>query len=139
MNPNVESWIHALRSGEFRQATGAMKRFVNSDGDVGYCCLGVAHCVVGDGVFTQDEDYSANAPRWGVELEDVMGDTFISMSYLPDDEAEALELTRGDEERLASFNDGHGLNFGSIANVIERAASRGISVEEAGRQLGYMD
>lgn len=42
----IQLWVDALRSGEYRQARGALRRLVpgeETDSDLyGYCCLGVA-------------------------------------------------------------------------------------------------
>lgn len=46
----IKKWCNALRSGEYRQATGALQKWDN-----GYCCLGVA-CVT----FTPKEKLRIN-------------------------------------------------------------------------------
>jgi len=38
----VQLLVDALRSGEFTQHSGALRGLVDSDGQRGYCCLGVA-------------------------------------------------------------------------------------------------
>ena len=41
MNQTAKAkWVEALRSGEFQQGQGSLKR-LNSDGSFGHCCLGV--------------------------------------------------------------------------------------------------
>jgi hypothetical protein len=53
LNPKLKAdWVAALRSGEYRQARGSLKKPLapigTYSGEVGYCCLGVAVCVIRD-------------------------------------------------------------------------------------------
>ena len=46
MNKEIkDKWVTALRSGKYKQTTGALRR-VTADGESGFCCLGVLCDVV---------------------------------------------------------------------------------------------
>lgn len=40
LNPNAQQWLYALRSGDYAQGFGALKRLNNDNPE--FCCLGVA-------------------------------------------------------------------------------------------------
>lgn len=113
MNENAAKLVATLRSGEFEQASGALRR----DGDR-YCCLGVA-CELYRRE-TGEGSWSKTAARWefkGVE-------EGVSTTYLPRIVRDWLGFysTRGlygHGEALASDND-HGDTFEEIADTIER-------------------
>lgn len=121
MNDRVRDWIAALRSGGYQQTkSGCM--YNTEEG--GFCCLGVAHGAVFDGQFTA----LAGQP-WGKRA--VRGDGYVSLMYLPSSEMEALGLGLADQDLLTVLNDGDctsGLSFPEIADVVEAAALRGLSV-----------
>jgi hypothetical protein len=98
LNQNAKQWVSALRSGEFKQARGALR------GKDGYCCLGVA-CVV--------------AERDGVSLEadwDDMGYLLENVQAWLGLRTKSGALFVGDS--LARLNDS-GQSFVEIADVIE--------------------
>ena len=121
MNANAKSWVAALRSGEFKQAVGALRK-----GDA-YCCLGVA-CELyrretGDGMWkrdqykdyrfdTRDADLPESVRAWfgladhlgGVfygeslaERNDA-GESFTAIAYLIESEPEGLFETNEQEK-----------------------------------------
>ena len=45
-----QDWIDALRSGEFKQCTGALAKRDPETGTTSYCCLGVLATIAGVGV-----------------------------------------------------------------------------------------
>jgi hypothetical protein len=115
----ADKWVAALRSGKYRQATGAL----HDNG--GYCCLGVLCDISGAGMWVNDL----------YQIGDGNTDEFTGLSYLP----EALRIQTGMRSDNGSFrvrpdNDplGHGFltslanlnddgkSFAEIANVIER-------------------
>jgi hypothetical protein len=91
---NVEAWCDALESGEYEQTKGALYK------DGGYCCLGVARCVL-----------TGRRGRWsGIDL--------------TRDEQDALGI-RSAVSGLIMLNDGWGnyifrMSFDQIAEVIRR-------------------
>lgn len=107
LGPNQQAWVDALRSGNFKQITGALQD------DGGYCCLGVACEVAGkNGV---DIRRYATGEIWGGDL---YGQKYV-MDWLQ------IREGRGyiDEERnLVRYNDVEGLSFTKIADIIEQSA-----------------
>jgi hypothetical protein len=86
-------WVAALRSGDYRQGRGRLKRTRNGGTKVSYCCLGVLR-----------------------ELHDIPKVTYDQMlSYKV-----FKELFPGlDQQKLAMMNDSPGSSFETIANYIE--------------------
>lgn len=124
MNKNAKKWIKALRSGKYNQARGLLRE-VTDDGEVTYCCLGVA-C-----------DLYAKEHRLSWEEKDVRyfeGDTQTKYSLLgerfslPEEVAEWLGMNPGGEftfkdgrsSDLVTQNDDEKKSFKQIANIIER-------------------
>lgn len=109
MNKRVKKlWIKALRSGEYEQATGALR--INNT----YCCLGVL-C----DLYRKQE----HKGRWLRESADtfqflrtnsVLPDTVVEWAGLPDENPTVRRT-----DNLASLNDG-GKSFKQLANVIEK-------------------
>lgn len=113
-----QRWIDALRSGEYKQAQGALEK------DGGYCCLGVLQMVVDGEVETK-------------ELVDEWGNSYHTPYAIPSDEwcqrnkiahdwwgvcVEDVEDSYGNEEAhhdLPGLNDETGLSFKDIADIIE--------------------
>ncbi len=97
---NVEAWCEALESGEYEQTQDALYK------DGGYCCLGVARCVL-----------TGHRGRW------------FGLSLTPA-EQDALGI-RDAMSHLMNLNDGwgkwigdgvwqHRLSFDQIAEIIRR-------------------
>ena len=118
MNPDVkEKWLEALRSGKYKQGTGAL----NKDGR--FCCLGVL-C----DLFAEDDDCNG---AWQELDENAL--TFKPdgrpgrHAFLPDAVAEwaGIEISPSDpfvsddnDETLSQLNDS-GRTFRQIADIIE--------------------
>lgn len=105
-----EKWLAALRSGDYRQARGDLRKR-NGEHGLGHCCLGVA-CDLKD------------PEGW---LHPADGDAFVSIgSHAFDDGTgridselrEQLGITRGQMFALARAND-LGESFDQIATRIE--------------------
>lgn len=68
MNPEVkEKWIAALRSGEYTQCTGRLRRK-----EVGFCCLGVLtdiHIKENNGVWVEEGFFQLNPSLTGEIME----------------------------------------------------------------------
>jgi hypothetical protein len=104
MNDNSRKWIEALRSGEFEQVRGALRK------RDGYCCLGVA-CEV----YRREHP---NGPQWFGYYFDHRDDE------LPKRVQRWLGLRsstgwRSNGPSLVSLNDRHRLSFSEIADYIE--------------------
>lgn len=109
-------WVAALRSEEFRQATGGLRR-VPDKGAVGYCCLGVAcEVAVREGaVPTYDGDC--------LVLPDEVAE-WLGLADCAGTVTEAIGSNRDDEDgfkahSLWELNDVAKLSFEDIADVIE--------------------
>lgn len=120
MNTNVQKLLDALRSGEFTQAQGQLRR-----GD-GHCCLGVA-CEVykretGNGTWTHLDDEprfvaSDHADDWSAHLLPPTVKEWYGFSS----EAGRFEDAVAYFTCLTDLNDCGGLSFEDIADVIESA------------------
>ena len=107
-------WLKRLRSGEYPQATGALRE-INADGEVcGYCCLGVLGTVLEE----------AGIGKWDGTT---FGDPETEMwneAFLVDRIAKAVglyHLGNGEQslqEEVADMNDS-GADFITIAHFIE--------------------
>lgn len=93
MDQDVKAkWVKALRSGEYKQARGMMRVDGDTEGEYGYCCLGVL-CDLYANQFNDDFDY-------------VVGGNFET-DTLPAEVAEWAGFNEGNEyDYLAVFNDG---------------------------------
>lgn len=69
MNPEVKpSWLTALRSGEYKQGTGHLRRILNDGVTEGYCCLGVLsdlYCKI-----TGNGSWDPKLSQWGCNFND---------------------------------------------------------------------
>ncbi len=129
MNPVVKTlWVHALRSGEYKQGIGALRRV--RSGESLYCCLGVLCEVAVEAGVTGPPVFNRNAitlePDDGLYL-------FDGNDAFPPDSVEAwaelpnqlvLEVEHSDElgpvkRGLITMNDDMGLTFEEIADLIE--------------------
>ena len=130
MNKGIKAlWIDALRSGEYEQGTGFLRKEGTGDGGRGeFCCLGVL-C---DLYVESEENYVD--PQGPVEWEalTLQGATYARriedhLSFLPDSVMEWAGLTDnegsyarsdGGWSSLVEMND-NGYTFDEIADVIE--------------------
>lgn len=117
---NRAAWVQALRSGEYEQGGGVLRRLAADreppPGSIerptkdAYCCLGVGHNIVsgtwetGGMLSSRDQNpivsVSGNLPYWTMEH---------------------LGLSNTDHENLVQMNDDFGFTFDQIADVIETA------------------
>ena len=105
---NRRTWVEALRSGKYKQASGQLRI-----GDA-FCCLGVACDISGLGSWNEYSEYSTHIDGGqGYKLPASL------MDYL------GLRTPTGDFEmtNLSSMND-NGKSFEEIADVIEREPER---------------
>lgn len=104
MNANAKKWVAALKSGKYKQTTGALKK------KGGYCCLGVA-CELYRKEH-KDEAWRKNS---------FMGHDMA----LPEAVRDWLGLnsntgTNGADDKLTVLNDDRRWKFSSIAKFIEK-------------------
>lgn len=116
---NRAAWAQALRSGEYEQGRGVLRRAAGDRDSLpdgtrptkdAYCCLGVGHNIVsgtwetGGVLSSRDQNpivsVSGNLPYWTMEH---------------------LGLSNTDHENLVQMNDDFGVTFDQIAEVIETA------------------
>jgi hypothetical protein len=111
-----EKWVAALRSGEYRQATGALTK------DGGFCCLGVLQCVVDGEV---EHEFADLPSGWWCKksgLREGDGDEFYVSQYADDDSAD-LQIESGVLSQLNDGDEAKGikpLTFSEIADLIEK-------------------
>lgn len=131
MNPEIKAeWLTALRSGEYMQTNGALRR-ESLDGTVGFCCLGVlCEVLASDGRITFDKELGyPDLRNYGSDVDDegnpVSGGAF-SLPYLVREmvgiSTDAGEYTdeNGNDQTLISMNDSRGRTFSEIADIIEK-------------------
>lgn len=134
MNPKVKAlWVEALRSGEYTQSFGALRKDGTGGSPKGFCCLGVL-CdlavkagVIPEPIHQGDEDdtyrYGDNEgtpPRQVLE--------WAEMTHIHEGR-DAPTLNReghfhnafGSREALVVLNDVSKLSFEEIANLIEES------------------
>ena len=128
---NAQLWLAALRSGKYQQSVFGL-RTDDDDGGTGFCCLGVACDVSGqgrwigagryvdkrhlrpDGEITEDvwshsdEAFLTPAVQYSMELSTPSGE---------------LKLDNGEQTSLSALND-QGMPFAAIANVVELYADQ---------------
>lgn len=119
LDPNIQRWVDALRSGTYQQTTGRLHT------DAGFCCLGVCRDILGtewgdagevlDGsrVYESDTGEKVELDDWA--LPDALGE-FLSSHYGPDDDDTDYQ------NHLAILND-EGASFSEIADWIEAKAA----------------
>lgn len=101
-----QKWIEALRSGEFKQTQGALKR--KEVDNFKYCCLGVL-CEIQDDVGWRSSDGIKYANYHDSE----------SCLFLPFDLLTDLNIKESDQSELVDMND-DGKTFEEIADYIEK-------------------
>jgi hypothetical protein len=117
-----EEWIEALRSGNYEQTQGALRK------DDKFCCLGVLCDISGEGEWASESDddgeigYVVPIERVGTQ-EDLYGfhsskDTVTFFGTLPLFIREEMNLNLIEVVKLAGFNDS-GYTFEDIADKIE--------------------
>jgi hypothetical protein len=115
---NIQKWVEALRSADYEQATGALRK------DDAYCCLGVACDLSGLGRWVENTELA----RWEYRDDDDPEDYGVGVlpgsvadwlgvgQVNPNLYAPALEGKRS----AASLNDSYHYNFNQIADAVER-------------------
>lgn len=114
MNPDVKAqWVAALRSGEYQQTTGALRRPTPEVGQLAFCCLGVLCDISGIGQWS-DAFYAGDG---GTLPDPVSAWAGIGVTD------PVVRLDSGRTTCLSSLNDGTSGNerhtFEQIADLIE--------------------
>lgn len=117
MNTYQRKWLYELRHGGHLRGVGRLVSVDTDTGNTYYCCLGVAACHV----------FYEPTPDPSIGL----------LSELSINNCKDLGLTSDDEHALVGLNDGAGLTFSQIADVLELAFTTDDSVRTAARILGY--
>lgn len=110
---HVQLWVKALRSGAYKQATGALTRINLDESVIGHCCLGVA-CEV----YQKEVGDLAVRANGGHKVYD------SSAANLP----KRVKIWLGGdilEPALVEMNDHHGSSFEQIADYIEETYLEG--------------
>ena len=112
MNPEFKAkWLAALRSGEYKQIEGAL-RLVEYD-KVGYCCLGVACEISGQGTWVP---YAYGSAALGFRLNDDFLPEELGGRYntarIPLTLRHFLGISQEAEDLVLQMNDG---NYGETA------------------------
>lgn len=122
---NIQKWVDALRSGDYKQGEGALVS--GSDSDKHYCCLGVACAIAanegivsydGSGGYNRHGEYEDYSDHSDTELPEVV------KVWLGVNAVDPLIATSGEgvEERIHAINanDSLGWSFEQIASAVER-------------------
>ena len=127
MNENAKKWVAALRSGEYSQTVGALRK------DDGFCCLGVACDIysreTGNGSWREDYDEDLDEELFGLHI----GER-CHMRVLPAEVVEWLGMLTCNGRHpeydpngrmlgyvsLSGLNDTRGLSFSELADFIEQ-------------------
>jgi hypothetical protein len=125
MNQQVkEKWTAALRSGDYRQGTHALRKTL-PDGSQQHCCYGVlCELAVKEGVIPDPKPYVFDTSRAAFES---LGVHYGVTSTLPRaveiwaDLESFQEAKIGDEiTNLMKHNDDHNATFAQIADAVEQ-------------------
>ena len=110
MNQDIkDKWINALRSGEYKQGTGALKNSNDA-----FCCLGVL-C----DIHAKETD-----TRWVDAEEGWLSNYLGNDGSLPDEVIEWADLEGMDPvicfHFISTYNDKKGYSFDQLADLIEK-------------------
>lgn len=116
---NRETWVYALKSGEFKQITGVLRS------DEGYCCLGVAEDLCHyRGDWHYDEEKEAYAVPYTSEYDTLTRETAEMLGF------KDFDPTLTEDRTATMLNDNVGLSFDEIADIIISYSKReGIPLE----------
>ena len=115
----AKRWVAALRSGEYKQGKGWLRR-VSSEGASEYCCLGVL-CDISkiQRWETSDSVFSYGEERPGIVATNMLPKKVVSYAGMNSYDGER----EGFERELWNLNDGIGgrrYSFQEIADIIEK-------------------
>ena len=118
LSPAVKrKWLAALRSGEYKQTTGALYDSTND----AFCCLGVL-CNI-EGVDKEDLKYSGQPANVGMFTDALLSYDEMTTEQASKYSTESFSFSVKYKRKLTPLsvlNDGNKLTFKQIANIIER-------------------
>lgn len=159
----IREWITALRSGDYRQGTGALIRR-GHDHDRLHCCLGVACDILAKreiegyywknydagGIFmTPDDERSGSLPGELFEALGVMDNGAFRFATTDPEELVRAEVVEGEDPEIAvllayeapssliELNDQRGWSFDKIADAIEYMTTPGAKIVFVKPYIGY--
>ena len=123
MNPEIkQKWLDALRSGEYEQTSGALKK-VDDEGNYSYCCLGVLCDLVAPDKWVSRENNDET-----IEFGFTFDSEYFEYGVLPRFIYEEVGLSNNNpviqdakfvRKNIATLNDA-GLTFTELADLIEK-------------------
>lgn len=146
--PTKEEWIDALRSGQYEQTKGKLKRSRDQDttfGErAGFCCLGVYCDLVekknpGIVKWDEDDDFVYPATEEDEEWHDNQDNLVELTGELSPVFLDALGLNRGQQSTLIELNDDYDYDFQTIADVVESGIIELPEEEEGPCECGCED
>src|SRR5436309_3328868 len=120
MSSKRQAWLEALRSGEYKQGEGALKRLDSYSCSIVHCCLGVACEVVAPDRFTVKPVQYEKYEFIGENYDDELGTVKVNLTGAPpDDVLKALGINHEEMNDLIDMNDRQHRDFDYIANYVE--------------------
>lgn len=114
----IRLWVDALRSGQYKQTDGGLRRTVNDEKR--YCCLGVACDVaIKDGLDLKVREFGGSLYDEFGEDEDGGHLPIEVQQWLGVTTASPKVVFSGEVRELAVLNDDFKLDFNEIADLIE--------------------
>ena len=126
MSNKREVWLEALRSGDYQQGTGALKRISEHGDEVTYCCLGVACEVVAPERFSAQPRITGKYMFTG-KVYDCQCEFEVTHEFQgspPNDILDLLGISDQDASDLMHMNDAEGRDFLYIADYVEALPER---------------
>lgn len=121
MNPEIrEQWCKALRSGEYKQTTGALRRLPEPSSPPGHCCLGVLTDLYVKATGKTKTTYSYRYNGEDMDIWDDPGLPIVVMEWagLSSDNP-TLYRAGGSCATAIEWNDERGADFQQIADMID--------------------
>ena len=107
-----KAWIKALKSGDYIQGTGALKRSIDiNNSEIAYCCLGVACAVAG---VPEDEIDGEFIDDWRIRYESVP-DVLQGVA----EDNELAKVLSNMNDNCSNDEDRHRFSFTDIADWID--------------------
>jgi hypothetical protein len=126
MSSKRQAWLEALRSGDYQQGKGALKRISEYGYEVTHCCMGVACEVIAPERFSEKPciggKYPFTGPVYDYQYERMVKTELYGSPS--DDIQQLLGISENDVSDLIHLNDAEGRDFKFIADYIETLPER---------------